>query len=416
VLANFKLAFGQARQDQDFATALGAPPAGVSNLGGKIDTSLAQVGFSARPMPKLSVTGSYRYREDKDKTPIAPYGVVGPFTYTNYSIGRTVETARLDATYRFPARFMGTVRLDYEQIDRDTFTSTGFASGVSALRRETTETGVLVEARRSMTATLSGALSVRVSQRDGSRWLQPNSGTGVTPVSDPATQLPATAIFSPTLADRDRERVKFNTTWLAAEGLSLQLSAEAGKDDFDTPSPYAVRSIKSNLFSLDADYTLSDEWHLTGYVSRAQQKLDQARPGGYVGGFKDTGWNAGIGVRGQPLEKLQLGGGLSLMDNTGAYDQGLDIAPAPGSAQLLAATGGLPDITFRLTEVKLFGNYALSAASTVRLDAVYQRVRYDDWAYGFSGVPFLFGDNTTLSQKDRQNVVYFGISYAYTWR
>lgn len=417
VRGNFKLAYGQARQDQDFAgSGLTGGPAGRSNLGGKIDTTLAQFGVHARPLPKLTLIGAYRYRDDNDRTPIAAYNVIGPVTSTNYSAGRTVNTARLDATYLFPARITGTAGVSYESIERDRYTPTSAAAGVSALRRQTEETGFLVEVRRSLTATFSGAISARASRRDGSNWLRPNPGTGVTEVGNPAADLPADAIYSPTLADRERTRLRLNGTWLAAEGLTLQVGAETGKDDYDTPSRYSVRRIQTDLLSLDVDYALSEQWQLNGYLSWTQQKLDQARPGGYVLGFKDKGFNAGVGVRGRPSETFEVGGQLALTDNTGVYRQDLDTVPAPGSAQLLAATGGLPDITFRLGEIRLFGSYAFSASSSVRLNAGYQRVRYDDWTWRYQATPFLFGDNTTLSLKQDQDVVYFGASYVYTWR
>ncbi len=417
VRGNFKLAYAQARQDQDFAgSGLTGGPPGQSNLGGKIDTTLAQFGIHARPLPKLTLVATYRFRDDKDKTPIAAYNVIGPVTSTNYSIGRTVNAARLDATYLFPVRVSATAGLSYESIDRDPYTPTSAAAGVSALRRKTEETGVLVELRRSLTRTFSGAISARASRRDGSNWLRPNAGTGVTEVGDPAADLPADAIYSPTLADRDRTRLRLNGTWLPAEGLTLQISAETGKDDYDTPSRYSVRRIQTDSLSLDADYLLSEQWQLNGYVSQTQQKLDQARPGGYVIGFKDKGFNAGVGFRGRPVDAVEIGGQLSLMDNTGVHLQDLDTVPAPGSAQLLAATGGLPDITFRLAEIRLFGSYAFSARSSVRLNAGYQRVKYDDWTYRYQGTPFLFGDNTTLSFKQVQDVVHIGASYVYTWR
>ena len=50
---NFKLAYSQATQHQDFLGAgLTGAPVGVSDLGGKVTTTLAQVGITSRPMPQ----------------------------------------------------------------------------------------------------------------------------------------------------------------------------------------------------------------------------------------------------------------------------------------------------------------------------------------------------------------------------
>src|SRR5262249_2122803 len=52
---NFKLGHSRALQSDNFlAAGLGGAPAGVNDLGGRVDTTLAQVGFSARPLAKLS--------------------------------------------------------------------------------------------------------------------------------------------------------------------------------------------------------------------------------------------------------------------------------------------------------------------------------------------------------------------------
>jgi hypothetical protein len=115
-------------------------------------------------------------------------------------------------------------------------------------------------------------------------------------------------------------------------------------------------------------------------------------------------------------EKLRIGGNLSYADDRSVYAQSLDAGAGLSSAQLLAATGGLPDILFRQTELRLFGRYELSVASALRVDAIYQRVKTTDWGFGYGGVPFLYSDNTTLNQQQLQNVTYLGLSYSYAWR
>jgi hypothetical protein len=151
-------------------------------------------------------------------------------------------------------------------------------------------------------------------------------------------------------------------------------------------------------------------------VSTGTQKLHQARPGGYILAFDDDTLNAGIGVNGKATEKLRLGGLLSFVSNTASYSQGLDVFATPGNAALLAATGGLPDVVFRRTELRLFGTYGLSERSTLRFDAGYQRLKYEDWGFAYGGTPFLYSDNTTVYLQPDQNVGYLGLSYIYAWK
>jgi MtrB/PioB family decaheme-associated outer membrane protein len=417
VRGNFKLAYSRARQDQDFIGAgLAGAPAGIANLSGEVNTTLAQVGLSARPLPKLSLVAEVRYEDKDDKTPLALYNVEGAASYTNRNYSRQRTRGKLEGSYQFSTHYRGTVGVDYEFIDRQGFTPSSAVAGVSALRTETEETSVSVELRRRMTETFSGAVSFITSDRNGSNWLRPNSGLGVTEITDAATGFASTAIFSPTLADRRRDKVKVNAMWQASEALSLQFSAEKGKDKFSAPSAYAVRRTDMEFYNADVNYVISDAWSVNGYGSYGKQSLDQARPAGYVLGYDNKSTAFGLGVTGKAGEKFDVGGGVSYINDKSVYAQTLDAFAGAGSAALLAATGGLPDILYRRTEFRLFGKYALSKASSLRLDAIHQRTKYNDWAYDDNGVPFTFSDNTTLNWQQLQNVTYVGLTYIYAWQ
>ncbi|MGE5337101.1 MAG: MtrB/PioB family decaheme-associated outer membrane protein, partial [Gemmatimonadota bacterium] len=88
--ANFKLAYGQATQKQDFVGFTGVP-AGVTNLGARVDTTLALLGITSRPLPKLSLQAEARWEDRDDKTPLALYNVVGSggYAYTNLRLPNT---------------------------------------------------------------------------------------------------------------------------------------------------------------------------------------------------------------------------------------------------------------------------------------------------------------------------------------
>jgi hypothetical protein len=306
--------------------------------------------------------------------------------------------------------------VDYEFIDRDTLTSTYVARGVSALRQETEELGYRLELRRQLTEAISGAVSWVSSERDGSNWLRPNSTGGTTSVPDPSTGLPTNAIYSPMLADRDRDKLKLFGSWQATESLSVQLSIESGKDKYKAPTQYALRDTKFELYSLDASYLISETWSVNGFYTYGNQKLNQGRPEGYILAFDNKNTTAGVGLNGDASEKLKVGGSLSYIDDKSVYAQTLDPGANANSAALLNATGGLPEIQFRRTEFRLFGSYALTEKSALRMDAIYQKAKYNDWGYGYAGVPFTYGDNTTVTQQELQDVGYIGISYTYAWR
>lgn len=414
--ANFKVAYSQARQDQDFVGAgLAGAPAGVTNLDGEVNTTLAQVGLVSRPIARLTLQAEGRYEDRSDKTPIAAYNTEGAATWTNrdYSLQRL--RGKLQAMYQFGSAYVGRIGVDYESIERADFTPTSAALGVSALRQDTDETTWRIELRRRMTESFSGEIRFSSSDRNGSNWLRPTAGGGVTEVTDAST-FPSTAIFSPTLADRRRDQLKVQANWQPTDALMLVFSAAGGKDDYSMPSEYALRDSKMSLFTLDATYAVSDAWNVNGFASYGTQKLNQARPAGAILAFDNTNTTIGVGATGRISEQFEVGGSLAYVSDNNAYAQTLDPLANPSSEALLAATGGLPDIEFRQTELRLYGKYALGERSALRLDAIFQQTRYNDWAYAYGSVPFTYGDNTTVSLDENQSVFYLGVSYVYRWR
>lgn len=414
--ATFKLGYARATQDQSFAGAgLADAPPGITSLDGRVDTSLARLGITARPMPKLSLLADLRYDDRDDRTPIALYNVEGATTYTNRRYPYTKTRGKLQASYQFTSEYRGTLGVDYEEIDRGAFTATSEVSGISALRQKTEEIGYRAELRRRMTETVSGAISVVTSERDGSAWLRPAIGGGLEPFGDPGAVITSTSIFMPTLADRQRDKVRLVAVWQPSDELTLQFSADFGRDEFSAPSAQGLQRTGMRLFSLDWDYLLSSRWTLNGYLSQGSQTLDQARPGGYIMAFDNDNTSVGVGIVGKPAGALEIGATLSFFDDRNAYAQTLDPTAGAGSVALLDATGGLPDIVFRTTELRFFSRYALSKTSSFQIDVIHHRAKFNDWTYGYDGTPFLFSDNTTVAQLQRQSVTFVGLSYTHRW-
>ncbi|MDH4050809.1 MAG: MtrB/PioB family decaheme-associated outer membrane protein [Rubrivivax sp.] len=416
---NFKLAYGTATQDQNFVGAgFNLAPAGVSNLGGRVDTTLAQVGLTASPLPKTTVRAKLRYNDRDDRTPLALYNVEGDNRYTNRRLPNTKTSALLEASYQFTNDYRGTFGADYEAIDRGTFTATSAVAGITALRQKTDETGLRAELRRRMSESFSGSIGLYSSRRDGSNWLRNNSGLGVTPEpdpNDPATGF-ATGIFMPTLADRQRDKVKLMANWLPMEELSLQLSAQTGRDRFDPPSAYGLRKAGMDNVSLDASYAYSLSWSFTGYLSYGNETLLQARPGAAVMSLDNTSTGVGLGVTGKISSSLQVGGSVSYIDDRSKYGQTLDATADGANTALLAATGGLPDIVFRQGISKLYARYVLNKQTDVQFDLTHQRSTWTDWGWAYGGTPFSYSDGTTVGQKELQSVTYIGLRYIYRWQ
>ena len=412
----FKLGYSWLTQDQNFASSgLSDAPDGSNDLGGSVTTTLALIGLTSRPTPQLTLTADASYSNRDDKTPIALYNVEGTSTYTNRTYPLQTIRARLGAGYQFNTDYRGTIDLGYESLDRGTFTPTSAVAGVSALRQKTDETALRLEVRRRMIDNVSGALTLSSAWRNGSDWLKPNSGTGVTEVSDPNTAFTPTAIFPYSLANRQRDKLKLTVNWQATEALGLQFLAEGGQDEFSSPTAYqeGLEKTKLNLFSIDGDYVLSEDWRLNGFISTGQQQLHQTRPAGYILSYKDTTTTFGLGFTGQAMANLKVGGNLAYINSKNAYPQGTQPSTSPANTTLLAVAGGLPDVTFRQTTLNLFGTYDIDKRSAVRVNMVYQYNKVEDWAWNYGGTPYAYSDGTTLYQEPSQSVGMIGVTYLY---
>jgi hypothetical protein len=161
---------------------------------------------------------------------------------------------------------------------------------------------------------------------------------------------------------------------------------------------------------------LSERWNVNGFVSIGSQKLNQARAAGYIMAFDNSNTSVGLGLTGKPMSALEVGARVSYFEDKNEYAQTLDANASANSVGLLNATGGLPDIVFRSTEFRLFGAYKLSKTSTIRVDAIYFRAKFNDWGYGYGDVPFAFGDNTTVSMDEDQSTTFIGARYIYRWQ
>ena len=443
---NFKYAYTHATQNESFSgMGLTGAPGGRSDLGGVINTTKAQVGFSASPLDKLHVHGDLAYNEKKNKTPLdfynafytcvppavysaaaracVPIGGTATRFYTNGNASPKKFDAKLEANYRLPQNFLLVGGLKYEREDFGTWTPSDVAGGVSGLKQRLAETSYRVELRKTMSETFTGSVSFVSAKRDGkSPWLQPtafnqvpNGGTGVTEVSDAAIYN-RTAIFPFIYMDRRQDKIRMTGNWAPIEKLSLQVFLDNGVDKFSAPTEHGLRNAKMNNLSLDASYDLSDDWKINGYWSRGKSSRDSGHSTGYDAIITDTATSFGAGIAGKPTERLRLGADLVWVHDKLAYSQTADDSSSPGNQALLASTGGLPNVTYNLLRLKFYGEYAVQKNAYIRLDYIYNRSFFNEWTYNFNGTPFLYSDNTTLSSQEKQSVTFLGASYVYKFQ
>jgi hypothetical protein len=128
---------------------------------------------------------------------------------------------------------------------------------------------------------------------------------------------------------------------------------------------------------------------------------------GYIAALEQTSIAAGLGIAGTIKPGLDVGGDLTYLDDKSSYDLSMTTG---------APVSNLPDNTYRATILKLWGTYALDKKSGIRIDLIQQWADYNDFTWGYNGVPFTYSDNSTVTMQPNQNVTYIGARYIYRFR
>jgi len=407
---NLKATYTRATQNESYAGQLlaGAAP-GPSTLNGDLQTTLVQASLTSRPLPNLNINASARYEDRKDKTDLGNY-VVAPSgsLYTNWPNSSNVGSAKLEAGYQLADFGRATLGVDWANVNRDLPVGTTWIPNTSmaAMRQTTNETGIYAEFRRSMSETLNAALSYRYAERDGYHWYALDQASGY-PFVRFDSLASSTGVFPATMLNRNRDTLKLTADWSPTSALSLSLSLEGGKDSYDGPTQAGLNDTDFQLYNVDAALKLSDNWKMTGYASWGKQTLSMQQAIGYIANPEQTNTAIGLGIVGSIKPGMEVGGDVSYLDDRSHY---------PLSMNTAATVSNLPDTTYRATVLKLYGKYALDKKSDLRFDLIQQWAQYNDFTWGYNGVPFAYSDNTTVTMQPTQNVTFLGVRYIYKFR
>ena len=135
--ATFKYAYTRATQDESFAAAgLTGAPAGVTSLGGVVETRMAQFGLNSKISSSLGLLANVKYERKVDNTPDVLYNIEGGAVtpapnpasvanpsnvnryWFNYHTDSTKLVGKVEANYQFASSTRGTFGVDYNMADR----------------------------------------------------------------------------------------------------------------------------------------------------------------------------------------------------------------------------------------------------------------------------------------------------------
>ena len=388
---NFKVAYTRQTQTDQFFS---SPPQlnTRTDLGGKVNTTLLQAGITARPLPKLTLLGNFRYDDRDDQTTIAQYVAAGPLTDGNNE-PRSVRTTagKAEASYALPdnMRFIGGI--DFGEIRRNTS-----PVRIVSYRAKTDETTYRGELRRSISETLTGSVGYFYSVRDGTPFITTTNLNGTT----------GSNLIAPIhLADRVRNKIRITANWQVTEPLSLQFRLDDSHDNYAqrASSTLGPQNGTTRTYAVDASYAFDEKWQASAWYSRDEINYDQFQRGlanPYQVKISNIGDAFGLGVRGKPYSWLDVGADLSYQDITEENRQ---------QALAGAATEVIPDIATKLTRAKFYANYKVKKNVTLRGTYIYDRYDSNDWTWN----RWTYSDGTTVNAAPVQEAHFFVLAVNY---
>ena len=399
--ATFKYAYTHQTQREQF---MDVSTTGRTNLGGTVDTTFGQLGLTARPTSKLSLLANVRHENRDDKTPIEDYfNITTTTTASGFNEPRSIHSTvgKLEATYQLPASLRVTGGFDYDARKRNVSDIR-----VVSYREKTEEKTWRVEMRRALSETVNGSLGYAHSRRGGSDWQTTTLTTGAN----------GSNLMHPLhLADRDRDKLRATAGWTATERLDLQLVAEASKDEYGGRT-LGLQDGSSQLYSFDSAYRVTDNWQLTGWVSREDTRANQldcanaaATNSGNLSACPNTAatpiWTAhirnvgnavGLGLRGKATAKLELGAEYQLSNDRGEFRNG----PTPPGVT------AVPDTKYNRYTLKLSARYAVQKGAGLRFQYIHDRFSTNDWTWD----AWTYADGTRVLPNSQQKIDFFGLS------
>lgn len=436
--ATLKLAYTKATQNEHLPsydlTGANAPFVNApSNLDGRVDTTLAQLGLNSRPTSKLAITANLRNFRVSDLTPLAGYvGNNGTGVATVYNTPHSISTGsgKLEATYRLPENYNLTGGVDYSNQDRSSPT---VGSVYVPFRSNLREVTYRAQLSHSLDDNLNGSLAYMHSKRNGSDYIAAN---GTAPWSNQINPMH--------IADRERDKVRVSLDWEPSDKLSVQFRIDHSRDMYpDNGRPYGIKDGSSELYAIDGNYAFSDDWNLNAWysydVTQAREVGTRVATTGAANATRDAhlkeiGDSLGLNLRGKLSAKLEVSAAIDWFNSTSSYPQDLALSGA-GAAYTTGASGPLPEIKNNLTRFKLDAKYVLDKSSDFSFAFIHERWKTDDWSWNFAnGAPFAYYsgaqtctgcvgagytgvvDGTTVTANQEQVSNFLGMRYAYKFQ
>jgi len=366
---NAHLSIGRLKQDGNFLPYTINPDLGGSlptnDLDGQVNSTLARLGFSSRPLPRLRVNANYTYsdRDNDSNRNTYDYVVTDLFNAAtarkNQPYSFKQHLFRSSAAYRLSSRSDMSAGFDYDKMER-TYQEVD----------DTEEKTLWGELRVRPHEILDASIKYTYANRSNSDYDR------VAEITSPQNQR--MRLYN--LASRTRNKVGGALSITPVSALTLGLSADYYKDDYDNTS-LGLTEAKGISYTADVSYFINENLTTTAYYTREVLKSDQAGSQSFASPdwFMDdenTTHTVGVGINWAAIpDKLDIGADLVHSDYTGKinYDNAADY----------------PDLESTLKSARLHGTYKMKDNLSLKLAYRYEDYSEDDWAKDGIGVATL---------------------------
>jgi MtrB/PioB family decaheme-associated outer membrane protein len=359
-----RLSIGRMEQDDTFLAPtinpnLVTPGLPRSDLDGRVNTLTGNLRAVYAAGSRLTVTGEGFYDDRDNRTSRDEFVQVGTDTF--------VGAARINRPYSFE-RLGGRLIADFRASDKVRLSAGGRAEQVERTFQEVDKTETTAgwgEIRSTPTDRVD--LTLRLTREERRLDDDYTALPDVIPEENPLLRK-----FH--LASRDRDQVRADISYMVSDRVSLGLSGDYAKDDYDR-SRVGLIDARDAAYTVDISATPRDNLTVSAFYGR--ERIESTLASSAAFGFPD--WTADqrdtIDSFGLTLEARDVG--------REGFDAGIDYGYSSGKGRITMRTGApvepLPDLESRLNTVKLYGRYRVNERLSVRVDYLYERFRSKDF-------------------------------------
>jgi MtrB/PioB family decaheme-associated outer membrane protein len=358
----------------------------------EIETTHANIRYTARPLPRLNLLASYTLDERDNKTPRDEWIYIGGDSQHQ----KDPEDARINLPYSYEKkkfdvsatwRIARGLRLKggLESVDYQRTYSEVLASDESRYFA-----GITLNKWERASLSFNFVSSDRdVDEYRGNRTLILSHLPG-TVADDEFENLPALRKYNQT--DREREEYRFRADFFPGPKFNFALAGSWFDDDYndDEEGLLGLRESEVASWSLDAGFYPRDGISLTAYYTTETYDSEQVGRQHTPFGGADNPDNNWFANSDDEVETWNIALIFDDVNQSGGGKGSLEIGTDYTSSNVesdIAVTGGaninsapLPTLVSRMQSWTVFGSYGINDKSSIRLSFEMQKLKTDDFA------------------------------------